>query len=62
VSHALLNDLGWTLYQAGYPEEAEAALEKSVRLAPPDYELARKNLEEVRDVLAGKKAREESER
>jgi tetratricopeptide (TPR) repeat protein len=61
VSHALLNDFGWTLYHAGYLEEAEATLEKSVRLAPPDYELARKNLEEVRYVLAGKKTRGESE-
>jgi tetratricopeptide (TPR) repeat protein len=56
VNHIHLNDLGWTLYQAGCLEEAEATLEKSVRLAPPDYELARKNLEEVRDVLAGKRA------
>jgi len=56
-NHIHLNDLGWTLYQAGYLEEAEATLEKSVSLAPPDYELARKNLEEVREVLAGKRAR-----
>jgi hypothetical protein len=56
-SHIHLNDLGWTLYQAGYLEEAEATLERSVSLAPPDYELARKNLEEVREVLHGKRAR-----
>ena len=61
VSHILLNDLGWTLYQAGYLEEAEATLAKSVNLAPLKYELARKNLEEVRDVLAGKRVRGESE-
>lgn len=59
-NHIHLNDLGWTLYQAGYLEKAEATLEKSVRLAPPDYDLARKNLEEVREVLAGKRARGES--
>jgi tetratricopeptide (TPR) repeat protein len=61
LSHMLLNDLGWTLYQAGHLEEAEATLAKSVNLAPLDYELARNNLEEVRAVLAGKRAREESE-
>jgi tetratricopeptide (TPR) repeat protein len=51
VSHILLNDLGWTLYQAGYPEEAEATLAKSLSLAPSDYELARNNLEEVREAM-----------
>jgi len=61
LSHMLLNDLGWTLYQAGHLEEAEATLAKSVNLAPLDYELARNNLEKVRDVLAGKRAGGESE-
>ncbi len=51
ASHILLNDLGWTLYQAGYPEEAEATLAKSLSLAPSDYELARNNLEEVREAM-----------
>jgi tetratricopeptide (TPR) repeat protein len=51
MSHILLTDLGWVLYQAGYLEEAEATLEKSVNLAPPDYDLARNNLEEVRKAL-----------
>jgi hypothetical protein len=54
-------DLGWTLYQAGYLEEAEATLAKSVNLAPLEYESARKNLEEVRDVLAGNRVRGESD-
>lgn len=57
VSHILLNDLGWTLYQAGYREEAEATLAKSVNLAPLDYELARNNLEEVREAMRPAKIR-----
>lgn len=55
-NHLHLNDLGWALYQAGYLEEAEATLEKAVSLAPPEYELARNNLEEVRVALHGKRA------
>lgn len=51
----------WRLYQAGYLEEAEATLAKSVDLAPHEYELARKNLEKVRDALAGERTRGESE-
>lgn len=42
-----LNDLGWTLCQAGYLEEAREILDKAVRLAPTDYDLARNNLKEL---------------
>ena len=50
-NHLHLNDLGWTLYQAGHLEQAQEALQRSLELAPPDYDLARGNLEEVRKTL-----------
>ncbi|MEI7879550.1 MAG: tetratricopeptide repeat protein [bacterium] len=43
----VLNDLGWTLVLAGHHEEARAVLERAVALAPGDYELPRKNLQEL---------------
>ena len=53
LSHLHLNDLGWALYEAGHLEEAEQTLQRSVDLAPDDYELARNNLEIVRESLEG---------
>lgn len=46
-----LSNLGWSLVEAGRPEEAEPVLEQAVALAPPTYDLARGNLEEVRRLL-----------
>ena len=43
-----LNDLGYSLLEAGKLDEAEEILQKSVSLAPPDYEFSRNNLSELR--------------
>ncbi|MFQ5599898.1 MAG: tetratricopeptide repeat protein [Candidatus Krumholzibacteriia bacterium] len=48
ANHMWLNDLGWSLMATGNLEEAEEILERSVAISPPEYELARNNLEEVR--------------
>lgn len=50
--HVRLNDLGWTLCEAGHMEEAVAVLERAVALSPPDYDLARSNLEIVRETTS----------
>ena len=50
-----LNDLGWTLYQAGHLAEALSTLRRAVSLAPPDYDLASNNLAEVQRALQRKK-------
>jgi Flp pilus assembly protein TadD len=42
-----LNDLGYALFEAGKFDEAEKMLEKSISLAPPDYEFPRNNLVEL---------------
>ena len=47
-NHLWLNDLGWSLMEIGNLAEAEEILERAVSLAPPDYELAKNNLAEVR--------------
>ena len=44
-----LNDLGYSLLEAGKLEEAEEALKRSISLAPPDYEFPRNNLSELRE-------------
>ena len=46
-----LNDLGWALCEAGYLQEAKETLQRSVALAPDDYELARNNLATVYESL-----------
>ncbi len=51
-SHQWLNDLGFSLMEAGQYEEALPILEQATALAPPDYELARNNLADLRDILA----------
>ena len=43
-NHLYLNDLGYSLLEAGFLEEAEAILKKSISLAPSAYEIARNNL------------------
>jgi Flp pilus assembly protein TadD len=40
-----LNDLGYSLLEAGHLEEAEVILKRAIGLAPPEYEFARNNLE-----------------
>ncbi len=40
-----LNDLGYSLLEAGLLEEAETILKKSISLSPSEYEFARNNLE-----------------
>jgi tetratricopeptide (TPR) repeat protein len=44
-NYLYLNDLGYSLLTAGLLEEAETVLKRSISLAPPEYELARENLE-----------------
>ena len=44
----LLSDHGWTLVESGEPAEAEAVLQLAVRLAPPEHERPRNNLEQLR--------------
>ncbi|MFV1968587.1 MAG: tetratricopeptide repeat protein [Pirellulaceae bacterium] len=44
-----LNDLGYSLLEAGRYDEAEV-LERAVQLAPPDYDLAKGNLKHLRGV------------
>ena len=39
-----LNDLGYSLLEAGLFKEAETVLKRSISLAPPEYEFARNNL------------------
>lgn len=47
-NHVYLSDLGWSLMEVEKYEEAREVLERAVAAAPPDYELARGNLEELR--------------
>lgn len=46
-NHLYLTDLGWTLVEAEYFEEAQTILERAIAIAPPDYTLAKGNLEEL---------------
>ena len=43
-----LNDLGFSLLEAGEYAEAESVLNKSIELSPPDYNYPRNNLEELK--------------
>ncbi len=56
LNHLHLNDLGWALYEAGYLKQSEAALRRSIDLAPDDYEFPRNNLKIVREALHGPKS------
>ena len=49
-SHIQLNDLGYSLLEAGHYDEAESVLLRAVRLAPPEYDLAKGNLEYLQEV------------
>ncbi|MEA1952248.1 MAG: tetratricopeptide repeat protein, partial [Planctomycetota bacterium] len=42
-----LNDLGYSLLEAGHYDEAEEVLLRAVQLAPPEYDLAKGNLEHL---------------
>ena len=53
-----LNDLGYSLFEAGKFDEAEQVLKKSISLAPEDYEFPRNNLKE----LSERRKKEESVR
>jgi Flp pilus assembly protein TadD len=44
-----LNDLGYSLLETGQLDEAEEILERSISLAPPDYEFPRNNLNELKE-------------
>lgn len=44
INYHYLNDLGFSLLEAGHFEEAEIVLKNSISLAPPEYEIARNNL------------------
>jgi tetratricopeptide (TPR) repeat protein len=52
----LVNDLGWTLYEAGFIEEAVRTLERAVALDPDD-ELAAGNLRLCKSKLAKSRTR-----
>jgi len=43
-----LNDLGYSLLEAGKLDEAEEVLKRSISLAPPDYEFPYNNLSELK--------------
>ena len=47
-SYLHLNDLGYSLLEAGQYDEAEKVLQRAIQLAPPDYDLAQGNLEHLR--------------
>lgn len=47
-NHIYLTDLGWSLVEAEYFDEAQAILERAVSKSPSDYELAKTNLDELR--------------
>lgn len=46
-NHVYLTDLGWTLVEAILYDEAQSVLEHAAKVAPPEYDLARNNLEEL---------------
>jgi hypothetical protein len=50
TEHLHLNDLGYSLLEAGQYAEAESVLQRAVQLAPPEYDLAKGNLEHLREV------------
>lgn len=43
-----LNDLGYSLFEAGKFDECEQYLKKSISLAPKDYKFPHNNLKELR--------------
>ncbi|MEO2016208.1 MAG: tetratricopeptide repeat protein [Fuerstiella sp.] len=47
-SYLHLNDLGYSLLQAGKYSEAEETLQRAVQEAPPGYDLAKANLDYLR--------------
>ncbi len=49
-SYIHLSDLGYNLLEAGHYDEAEGILQRAVQLAPPEYELAKGNLEHLHKV------------
>lgn len=46
-NHEYLTDLGWSLIEANYFEEAKAVLEQAVEISPSNYKLAKDNLKEL---------------
>ena len=46
-NYIYLNDLGWSLVEAEHFDEAQTILKRAVSISPPDYELAKGNLEEL---------------
>ena len=46
-NHIYLSDLGWSLVEAERFEEAQTILERAVAISPPDYTLAKGNLDEL---------------
>jgi len=52
-SHEYLTDLGWSLVEAEYFDEAQTVLKRAVAMSPPDYELARENLAELHRRMRG---------
>ena len=61
-SHLWLNDLGYSLMEARQYSEALPILEQAVALSPPDYELARNNLAELRKILTRQQRRAQAPR
>lgn len=50
INYLHLNDLGYSLLQVGEYDEAEKVLQRAVELAPPEYDLAKRNLEHLQQV------------
>ncbi len=48
-NHEYLNDLGFSLVLAGQFNEAETVLQNAISLSPPDYKMARNNLEFLKE-------------
>lgn len=47
-----MNDLGYSLVEAGMYDEAEPVLRRAIQLAPPEYKLAKGNLEHLQRLRA----------
>lgn len=56
-NYKYLNDFGFTLYEAGYAEEAIKVIENAQAISPPDYDLPENNLKYIKNALERQKIR-----
>lgn len=54
-NYEYLNDFGYTLYEAGYDDEAIRFIKKAKDLSPPDYEFPENNLKFIQSELEKRK-------